>query len=433
MRSLGEDLFRKSTDDKISRIDTYTQQEEVLGLYANNNFLPCQLMKNRNDALKWLQYMMQSKYDPSDVHYYVFTFGGRRTIDELEADWKRCKDRLRKLRLLLSEYQMEDMFTSWEYTYCKETETFHLHANMLIYYHHGSQFVMGRDSKKMYERMAKKVGGTVENNGAIRDVRECVKYVIKGNDLLSMPDATLLRLYRFQKGKQFVSWGKRIAKRRKDYENRGIALYFHETEVRRRNIEHHHNARPDRIITQKAKRENPEKTVMKNIILSVSPPSYGMGLFKTGGIIVMNYDPDDENTKEQLLDIQMYFDEAAEIGKAKGMPTPAQVMELDGMLLEGVATDVIDELLNKYVSDAQERLYDEQLKIVLERQEALEKKSEGSRGVHKGTVIVPSVIDVLETSIDEADEMPTDPPPKSILQSIFTDITLTSPDNDLPF
>jgi hypothetical protein len=439
LRSLGVDVFAKKTENTIIRMDTYTEEIEVLAnTYTNNNFIPKVLVAKRNDALKSIELMTQTKYNPKSLHYYVITFGKRLTLDELVANFHKIKARLRKWRMLLPKWAMEDLFTSWEYTYCQETQTFHLHANVLVYYRRFGKFVAGRNSSQMYSEMQKCVKGRVENNGVIRDVRECVKYVIKGNDVLAMPDDVLLGLYRFVKGRQFISFGKYLTKIRQRLKEKKLALHYDKGEVIRRNIESHHNARPEQLEIQKSEEQKKAdkqrvKPPVKNMILNLCPPTFGRSFIKTGSITIMNYDPYDEDSKHKLADIRMYCEEARRIGFANAMPLPSEVLKIDRMIAERVEPSKVDAEIQRCKEDAEDRLYD----ALLEKYSAIQDELDGvADGVHKETLIVPNednvIIDLLDSPPPKEEKGEASPPPKSILQSIFTDIVLTSPNNDMP-
>ena len=441
LKALGEDTFAKKSENIIVRKDTYTEEIEILGnQYTNNNFIPKVLVAKRNDALKSIELMTQTKYNPKALHYYVITFGKRLTLGELIANFHKIKARLRKWRLKLKKWGMEDLFTSWEYTYCKEAQTFHLHANVLVYYQRFGKFVAGRNSAAMYAEMEKCVKGRVENNGVIRDIRECVKYVIKGNDILDMPDEILLGLYRFVKGRQFISFGKYLTKIRQRLKEKKLVLHYDNGEVIRRHIESHHNDRPERIEIQKSEEQKEAdrqrvKEPIKNMILNLCPPTYGRSFIKTGSITIMNYDPYDEATKDKLADIETYCEEARRIAFLNAMPLPEEVLKIDRMIAAREDAKKVDAEIQRCKEAAEERLYNFQLEKYCAIQDKLE--NEVDYGVHKETLIVPLednfIIDLLELPPPQEEKKEAPPPANTILQSIFTDITLTSSNNDLPF
>ena len=178
--------------------------ESATAAYRNLVFLPVVAARLRREMADGLEFFLRRHARGRFARYLVFTSGARCDVLDVRA-------RVRALNRAVSrwasevaaDYEVEVLFRAIELT-CDDADTFHVHANVVILPvkklppEHWNEFL--RRTKNF-------LGAHWSDNGRIRDIREAVKYVVKGDDVRRLAERhpeVLVELYDGLRGVRIV-------------------------------------------------------------------------------------------------------------------------------------------------------------------------------------------------------------------------------------
>ncbi len=326
---------------------------EVVEVEALRNicFFPTVAQKNRRDFINDLGYFMenvdanQGKYHK----YFVLTFGRRQdlvafgdmggAIDAANKKMQRWREMAEK------EFGIIVHMTALEWTVDKD-RTYHLHANVLA----KTPFMV--DAKEQFARFAARseeiLGGKFLNAGAIRNLREVIKYPFKPVDMKGASSAELFWLFQHTFKRRIIRFHGDLARFRRDRKEDGHRVFKLRNKFRLREVAPilpHENGYSEvdleRLEQQKQLEAYCEEHQLEppergedgtNILLAKVAPNFEHSMWAEPSVLIMNYQPEpdefDKKGHQRLETLSKWSEEAREAWDASGAPDPATALTM---------------------------------------------------------------------------------------------------------
>ena len=255
--------------------------------YRRIHFLPSVAAMLRCEIATALEHYLLSSV--CLARYGVFTTGPRCEVWEV-------KGRVVWLSRMISRWHHEicaplgiDVLFRGVELPCDDGLTFHVHANVIYF---PTRYLQSRKWGRFKKQTAAFFGAHWEDLGKLRDVREVVKYVMKGDDIARLADQDerlVVELYRQLKGLHLVQClgGFRAWRRaRKEAGEKVVAIL--EFDGRKTVIVKRAERRP----REEAAEPAVDRLPVSNRVLSFGLPRAAFGPVKEPVALVSNFDPD---------------------------------------------------------------------------------------------------------------------------------------------
>jgi len=339
LESLGIDAYQKKAP-RMVLYTTVTKQVKEIPQLRNINVFPLIGQKNRRPMLNELEHYI-TNIDPRAKEfgrYLVITAGqrvkyknGKLNLRKMEKILKRKLARWREE--VLEPLGIECIFQGIEFPGDEEKgHSYHLHANVLIV----PPFLHDDGWSQFLHDTHKHFGTHWRDNGKIENLREMCKYPFKPNDVQGADAYELKWLYENTFGMRifealggFREWRRSIKDQGLKVGRIGGKTYLRHPQPPIFNED------PDEDGELKPRdKSNPE-----NIIVGRMTPGFYATLWSEPAVLIMNYNPNSvfEKSRERLLEVQIYSDEARRIWDAKGAPDPQIAL---AMAKAAIADDV---------------------------------------------------------------------------------------------
>lgn len=181
----------QAKDGIVTGLSLVTRQTDTVDDYRNVNILPSVAARNRSPVVAQITYWLEKNpHIRKYVRYGVFTSGTRVPLygDARERETKLHRSLSRWAHWARTEFGIEALHRSTEST-VDAALSLHVHANLLYWPTRKlteAEWMRFRDGSEVRNL------GTWRDNGRVKDVRELVKYVLKGDDLALLVDAAEL-------------------------------------------------------------------------------------------------------------------------------------------------------------------------------------------------------------------------------------------------
>lgn len=323
-----------------------TNQVVPVEAWRNICFLPAVAQKNRRDFINDLGYFLEN-VDPHGGRYhkyFVLTFGRRQDLPAFGDMAKALDEANRKMEdwreMCREEHGIHVHSTALEWT-VDEDRTYHLHANIL------AKTPFMQDAETEFREFAAKsekiLGGKFLNAGAIRNIREIIKYPFKPWEMKNASSDELFWLFKETFGRRIVRFHGCLAKFRKDRKEDSLRVFKLRNKFRLREVapilprdngyselEMERMAQQDQLAQQyvEAGLEPPDRGNKEgtNILLARVAPNFEHTLWAEPSVLIMNYDPQpaetDKKGHRRLETLFAWQSEALEAWTNAGAPAP---------------------------------------------------------------------------------------------------------------
>jgi len=184
--------------------------------FRNTNLIPSVARQHRNqDTVELRAYLEQRNREGYVPRYLVITSGPRCSASAIDVRRARLRRHASAIRKIAPDFGLEVVDLKEECTADSNkptSEKFHPHGNLLVLAKSGQHI----DYKGFNAAVSEVLGGDWwKDCGELKDVREYVKYVTKGDELAAMDDETLREYIHYYEGAHTVqAYGSYAAFRR---------------------------------------------------------------------------------------------------------------------------------------------------------------------------------------------------------------------------
>lgn len=306
---------------KTLRVGLVTGKVEAgEGDYRNTPLIPSRMARQRQGVLKLLETFAANHAMGSFLRYRVITAGQRVPVSDLRETIRRLVMKVRRWNAdLCKRYDVELLIRSIEFPFDKQSGTFHVHANIIYAPRRRLSLeewtAFNRSSWRFFETRN-------QDSGRLRNLREAVKYCLKGEDvraMLSSGSQLAVEFFRAIQGLRLVETYSLLRGWRKELEQAALKPYaFTESNGKSRLIF------VKRPASERSDKEAAAASDRRNWIVNVSLPQAWACPWKEPVAVVMNPDLARLHSDSDFIALRH---RALKDWRANGAPEPENAMQ----------------------------------------------------------------------------------------------------------
>lgn len=302
---VGIDL--RNTEANLCVLSTLTNEIHEIDVYKNTNLIPSVAARNRRKVSDEFEYFYANEPSMRDLRALVLTHEGRVYYNKkqpwaLKTEIQKFKKKLSNFRYIMKrDFDVDFVMQSIETTYCEESMSFHIHANV---YYIPPFFENRQDLTDMHNFINRNF--VYHNSSRITNITAVARYPFKHHEVDNMTPEVLAYVYNNTKGLRFFEGFEGFQQFRQSLKDSKLKFSRVKGELVLRLPEEKGARRKKEIEEKEERKERLTKALEENQIFSLISPTHLGSVFSETGILIRNYtkEPKTQAGLDRLIEIE---------------------------------------------------------------------------------------------------------------------------------